>query len=633
VSQFARKVEVETMNNCPRKTRQTLLITFILLGLQLFVAASLPAAASGISVEILLDRQDASMGEPLAMQIRVNGASEASPPDLSQLVDFNVQERGGQGTSSTSVTNVNGKWERITHLAYVFTYIITPKRAGSLTIPAIAVGVEGGTYRTEPVTIIVSQPEETGDLKLRIFLSSAKCYVGEPVTMTVTWFVGKDVNGFEFQLPVVDDPRFELVPLDNKSGGPSQDEIKIPIGSDAVVAVKGKGELAGREFLTVTFQYLLLPKAAGSFTLPQATVACQTISASRQSPRRGPHNGFGSFDDFFGNSSQPVYRTQVVPSNTPELTVVPLPDQGRPADFSGLVGDYAIQADAAPREVNIGDPVTLTMTVSGPYAQKVRLPDLASFLPASSFKIPEEIAAGDMADNKKIFTQTIRVKDTSVTAIPPMELTFFDPVKKSYQLARTDPVPLTVHAARVVTAEDAEGKAAGVAQKELKAAEKGLASNYEGEDALIDQRPESYQVDRWMLLFAVPPLLFLLIGFVRFMKKRRENSHERRQTKLALAKLERQLADASLSPESLSSSLKEYLAVKLQKNAGALTFLDVEPALLALQADAALVGEVEELLTRFETWEYAGANSMVKDIEQIRAKTLAVARRLEVYFP
>ncbi|MBU4263328.1 MAG: BatD family protein [Proteobacteria bacterium] len=620
------------MKNYPKKTSQAFLLTFILLSLQLFCATILFAAAD-ISVETVLDRQEASIGEPLSMQIQVNGADSAQPPDLSQLVDFTVQERGGQGNSSTSVTNINGKWERITRHAYFFNYTITPKRAGRLTIPALAVEVEGSTYDTEPVTITVTEPAETDDLKLRIFLSPGKCYVGEPVTMTVTWFVGQDVNGFEFQLPVVDDPRFSAVPLNSKTGGSSQDEIKIPIGSEAVVATKGRGEFAGRDFLTVTFQYLLLPKEAGSFTLPQATVACQTVSGFRQSPRRAPFKGFGNFDDFFGNSSQPVYRTQVVPSNTPELTVLPLPEQDKPADFSGLVGNYSIQSDAAPQNVNIGDPVTLTVTVSGPYARQATLPDLSRFLPASSFKIPEEIAADDMEDNRKIFTQTIRVKDTSVTAIPPIALSYFDPAKKNYQLASTAPIPLTVHAARVVTATDAEGKTATVGQKELKAAEKGLAPNYAGDDALIDQRAESYRPGWWLLLFAAPPLLFFLIGLVRFMKSRKENGREKRQARHALATLERQLASPALSAENLSFALKEYLAVKLDKKAGALTFHDVEPALAALRVDAALVLEVRELLTRFETWQYAGQNGTAPDIEQFRARTLAAARSLEAYFP
>ncbi|MFZ5772749.1 MAG: BatD family protein [Thermodesulfobacteriota bacterium] len=620
------------MKNYPEKIGQTLFLIFIFLSLQLGAAARL-AAAADISVETLLDRQEATIGEPLAMQIRVNGAKEAQPPDLSQLADFKVQERGGQGTSSTSVSNVNGKWERITQHAYFFNYTITPKRAGRLTIPAIAIEAEGSTFHTEPVTITATEPQETDDLKLRIFLSQATCYVGEAVTMTVTWFVGLDVNGFEFQLPVVDDPRFEAVPLDSKTTGAGQEALKIPIGSSAVVAVKGRGEFAGRDFLTVTFQYLLLPREAGSFTLPRATVACQTVSTFRQVPRRAPFKGYGNFDDFFGSSSQPVYRTQVVPSNTPQLTVLPLPEQGRPPDFSGLVGDYAIQADAAPRNVHIGDPVTLTVTISGPSARQAKLPDLARFLPASSFKIPEEIAAGDLRDNNKIFTQTIRVKDTAVTAIPPIELSYFDPASQSYRLASTAPIPLTVQAARVVTAVDAEGKAAPAGQKELQAAEKGLAPNYEGEEALIDQRHGAFQLDQWLLLFATPPLLFLLTGLLRLLKNRRENNREQRQTRHALARLERQLAAASLTPEGLAAALKEYLAVKLHKKAGALTFLDVEPALTALQVDETLRQEVRELLSRFETWQYAGLPGTAGDLAQIRARTLDAARRLEAYFP
>jgi hypothetical protein len=189
-----------------------------------------------------------------------------------------------------------------------------------------------------------------------------------------------------------------------------------------------------------------------------------------------------------------------------------------------------------------------------------------------------------------------------------------------------------VHTARVVTATDAEGKTAAAGQKELKAAEKGLAPNYAGDDALIDQRAASYRPGWWLLLFAAPPLLFFLIGLVRFMKNRKENGREKRQTRHALATLEHQLAAPALSAGNLSLALKEYLAVKLDKKAGALTFHDVEPALAVLRVDAALVLEVRDLLTRFETWQYAGQNGTAPDIEQFRVKTLAAARRLEAYF-
>lgn len=613
--------------NCTDKYKTIFFLSCFLLSLQLIVAATL--RAEEISAETVLDRMEAVVGEPLSMQVRVDGADTADPPDLKGLDDFTIQERGGQGNSSTSVTNINGNWQRITRHTYSFNYTITPKHAGELTIPPFSVTVDGKTYRTAPVTITVSQPQETDDLKLRIFLSASKCYVGEPITMIVTWFIGKDVNGFEFHLPVITDPRFTLIPLAPDHNTPGQEELKIPVGTDTITAVKGRGELAGRNFLTVTFQYQLLAREAGNFSLPEATVVCQTVSGFRRAPRNSPFHGFSAFDDFFGDSGQPVYRTMVVPSNTPELAVLPLPEQGRPADFSGLVGNYTIRAEANPLEVNIGDPLTLTVTVSGPCASQAKFPDLTHFFPASSFKIPEEIASGDMAGNNKVFTQTIRVKDTSVTTLPAVELNYFDPIKKNYQIASSDPLPITVHEARVVTATDAQGKPVETRQNELKTIDKGLAANYDGNDTLINQQSISFQNPLIILILAAPPLVFFLICCIQYFQKRRRDTSELLKTKHALNKLEKRLGGTPLSPQVLADALRQYLAVKLHKKAGTLTFIDLEPVLQEQQIDQELLLELKALLNTFETWQYSGQSIEVKDVEQIRSRTLLAARRLD----
>lgn len=617
------------MNNFKKINRLPCFLLFIFCTMRLFFIPPLSAAAD-ISVDLLLDRQEVTVGESLAMQLRINGANSAAAPDLSQLADFHVQERGGQSTSSTSVTNMNGKWQRVTQLGYIFSYTLTPKRAGALTIPPVDVKVDGKSHQTKPVTLIARQPEETEDLKLRLFLSSNNCYVGEPVTMTVTWFVGKDVNGFEFQLPILDDPRFALAPLPAQSGGSSQEEIKIPLGKESVIGVKGKGEIQGREFLTVTFHFLLLAKEAGAFTLPQATVACQTLSSLRSPARRSP---FGGFDDFFSSGREAVYRTQIVPSNEPALTVAALPEKDKPADFSGLVGHYSIAASASPQEMNLGDPITLTLTISGPFAQGAKLPDLSGFLPPAAFKVPEDIAPGELGENRKIFTQTIRVKDTAITEIPTIVMSYFDPEQNSYQTAQTAPIPLTVRATRIVTATDAEGRDAGVSQQELKAAEKGLACNYEGEDVLIDQREQLSSGTGWrILLIAGPPALFLLTALLSLARKRRTNDSVSRQARVALGRLERRLASPSLSPDDLAASLKEYLETRLHKSVGALTFLDVEPGLLVLGVDEATRAELKDLLALHEAWRYAGQGSSIQDIGQVTEKTLLLARKLEPWF-
>ena len=69
-----------------------------------------------------------------------------------------------------------------------------------LKIPRIRVGAGGVDHHSQPGAVRVKKPVETEDFKLRLRLSRQKCYVGEPVVLTFTWYIGKDVEGIEFNL-------------------------------------------------------------------------------------------------------------------------------------------------------------------------------------------------------------------------------------------------------------------------------------------------------------------------------------------------------------------------------------------------------------------------------------------------
>ncbi|MCB2180439.1 MAG: BatD family protein [Desulfobulbaceae bacterium] len=611
------------------KSKKISLILFLTFCVCLFL--TLPVNAADVSVQIVVTQREASVGEPLSMQLQVNGANSADEPDLSHLDSFHVQPRGGQSTSSTQVTNINGNWERITNLGYIFNYTITPMKPGELVIPPIPVTVEGKTYKTRPVTIQVHKPRETEDFKLRTFLSSNTCFVGEPIIMTTTWFVGKDVTNFEFQLPVLADSRFDLLPLKMEQGsGPPQDEIKVPVGDDVLIAMKGTGELGGKEFLTVTFQHLLVPREPGTFTIPQSTVACQTVSGYRKSRRRNPFSGFGGFDDFFGSGREALYRTLVIPSSEPPLNVIPLPEKNKPSNFSGLVGDYSISSTADPVDVAIGDPITLTVTIKGPLAAKAELPGLADFLPESSFKIPEEISPGEVQQGQKTFTQTIRIKNENIHEIPSLQLVYFDPNKKEYKSAKTEAIPVSVAAARVVTAQDAVGAAASPAKTKLEEAEKGLAFNYEGKDVLINQKNALSANGSWFLyVLFIPPMLFFLLAAFSWYAKYRQKDPAGRRAQKALETLERSLAGPSLSAEAISAALKEYLGAKLQINPGALTFQDVAPLLQDRGVDQQPLTELQQLLELFETWQYGGQHKEDSNLQTFKEQTREIAGKLE----
>jgi len=354
------------------------LIGLILVNIILFPVLS--AYGSETRVQAVLERQDAFVGEAIPMQIQIDGHDSPTEPDLSNIPDFTLQFRGGRQNSSTSITNINGNWSRISKHGYIFNYLLTPKRAGQLTFPPVSLNLDGKIYTTRPLIIYAREPEETDDFKLRLNLSQEKCYVGEPVTLTTTWYIGKDVKNFEFSLPLLDDTRFEVINLiPDPKGINSQDEFEIPLGDATVIARRARGELDGNSYTTLTFQQIVIPQQSGELTLPQATVACQALSAYRGQRERNPSGPFGNddfFNDFFNQGAQKIYRTVITPSNEPRLTVVPLPKTGRPENFNGPVGEFTISAQAAPTQVNVGDPITLTLTVSGPWVNRVKLPPL-----------------------------------------------------------------------------------------------------------------------------------------------------------------------------------------------------------------------------------------------------------------
>ena len=63
---------------------------------------------------------------------------------------------------------------------------------------------------------------------------------------------------------------------------------------------------------------------------------------------------------------------------------------------------------------------------------------------AGNFKIPEEMAPGEIKDRVKVFTQTVRAKHPDVKEIPEIELPYFNTETGKYEVARSDAIPLSV---------------------------------------------------------------------------------------------------------------------------------------------------------------------------------------------
>ncbi len=591
--------------------------------------------AADIQIQAAVDSREVFVGETFNFQIQVKGHDSPPEPDMSQVKNFRVRFLGGQQNSSTSISNVNGSWNKIVNRAYIFNYLLTPLRAGELIVPAISLTIDGKNYRTRPFSIHARKPEESDDFKLRQQLSKDHCYVGEPLVLTTTWYIGRDVKNFEFNLPLLDDSRFAVYSRKPDKMPASRDNLfELPAGSAKLMAVRGRGKLDGRSFTTLTVQQTIIPRRSGELSLPQATVSCKALSGYTRRRSRG----FGGFDndpffsDLFGRNKQGVYQTQVIPANETTLNVIPLPTQGKPDNFSELIGVYRISTRAVPQEVNVGDPITLTIKVSGPFVDSVEPPSLAG-IAAGGFKIPEEIAPGRTEGDSRVFTQTIRATNADIKEIPALELSFFNPETGSYETSRSRPITLTVHPTRIITALDAEGAAEPAIKKKIKTANSGINFNYDGPDVLLDRKAAEISTGSIIILLAGPPSCFLLLLGLTFFRRRNSDPAKARAKKAAaefIRELDRMGANGS--PADPALALKRYLSLKLSRSAAALTFIDIEPQLRSANISTETLADLQFILDQGEAAQYAGVvgspDEMKKLVDSARQAVSELEKRL-----
>ena len=598
--------------------------------------ASVLAAQQPLRVQAAVETDRVYVGQSFAFQIKVSGSDSPQKPDLSPLMaDFSYEDAGGGASNSQSITIVNGRMTRTVDQGYTFNFQLTPKRAGALAIPSLVVKAGNETARTQPMRVQAMPPTELEDFKLRQELSSRRIYLGQPVMLTTTWYIGRNVDQFNFQVPVLSDPRFEtLDPKRNIAPAANSDYFEAPVNDSRVLARKGRGAIDGYSFVTVTFEKLLAPRQTGKIELPEATVAFR----ARAVMRRGPSS---LFDDFFGGGgmfgARTAYESFAIPSNRPVLEVLPLPEQGRPADFSGLIGKFRFEASATPTEVNVGDPITLTVRVSGPeYLDFVRLPNfLNQGRLSADFRVPDEMAPGEKEGDAKVFTQTIRARTARATEIPPLELNYFDPEKGAYVTTETQPIPLTVHGSRIVTAADAEGVGPAAAeQSALESQQGGIAQNHEGLDALENRSIgllDTLRSPLWLVILFGPPLAFLAL-WAWLAARRRGADPRRRATADAWAHLQRGLdeppEDHRLA-DALLERLRAYLGVRLELRPGALTFADVRAPLAARGVEQSLLDELRGVFEACEASRFAGGSLSGESPTALRDKARRVVAALD----
>lgn len=273
-----------------------------------------------------LEQPQVTLGQAVTLNVETDAVS--ATPDLTPLMrDFEVE---GQ-SDSRSVRMMNGRMSAST----TFSLTLRPRRAGTLTIPALQVGSE----RTAPLTLEVSatataRAASNGLVFVETEVDDPNPYVQQSVGVTVRLY---------YATPLVSGQ----LDLDPPDGALLQRVGEI---------VQSSREIDGRRYSTAERRFLLVPERSGALIVPGA--------------RFEGRGAGGWMDDLLGGNSRQVNITGAPRT----LQVRPQP-AGAPQPWLP-VRDLRMRYTAVPQQLRTGEAGTLTIETTVVGATQAQLPEL-----------------------------------------------------------------------------------------------------------------------------------------------------------------------------------------------------------------------------------------------------------------
>lgn len=122
-----------------------------------------------------------------------------------------------------------------------------------------------------------------------------------------------------------------------------------------------------------------------------------------------------------------------------DLTIVEVPKTGRPDSYSGAIGRFTFKAAIHPREVMVGELITVDMKIRGTgRIEGITVPSVQSHPWLKTYPPKATASAPTLLDAE----QTIIPQSTNLTSVPVLEFSYFDPASRQYKIIRQGAFPL-----------------------------------------------------------------------------------------------------------------------------------------------------------------------------------------------
>ena len=558
----------------------------------LFLTLTPMWSMAGVSLKLGLDRSEAIPADTIKMVVKVSGTrSSDSRPVIRGLEPFTVS----QGGASSRVEIINGK----VNAGIDYIYFIQPKKVGNFQIGPAEIKVEGKVLKSNITTLAVKAPSQSpdpnrGPLFIEAEISSRGVYVEEQCIYTLKLYRRTRVSDLSLNLPDLEHIVFKQLgePLEYRS------------------------TYGGLDYQTLEIRYALLPSREGDYVIGPSRMNMTVLQQDNRS-----HSGSFFKDPFFSFSSG---RPLTLATKPLELKVHPLPEQGKPYDFSGLVGDFHMESKLEPAGIKAGESATLTVQVSG-RGNANRIPEL---------KIPEMNHTKVYADQPilkmqqsdkglggtKVMKWALVPEKAGQIEIPSLRLSFFDTETEKYRVLNTPSQILSVLPGKkqTVVASTAvpKNKEAdeGPVKQEIKELGKDILPIHTAiKDLSGSNRAVMSGWHFWLVLFG-PFSVYILAFYALKLRKRSPELLAQSRPKKALKELMKQCRKDGLSCDHLIDAVNAYLNNRFGLSIGVLT-ADEAVRVLRVQGIGTETAErMGSLIGKLEDAVYTGKAQVLTDL-------------------
>ncbi|MDP4885784.1 MAG: BatD family protein [Flavobacteriaceae bacterium] len=552
----------------------------VLLGvIALIWAAGLWAQDKDILFEVSLSKEKLGLNERLRVDFTMN--RDGDHFEAPAFKGFKVLMGPSQSTSSSWVNGVRS-------FSRTFSFILQPTAKGSWNIGQAEITIDGTVYKTAAkkveVTDAVAKPsdeqtaQDVADQNVRVIseVSKTNPYLNEGILITYKLLVGSGVNVTNFNsVNAAEYTHFwnQDLPVNAYNFEPTTYE--------------------GKSYQSVVLKRVLLyPQKTGKLSLKPYTFE---LSVDVPTNRR----------DFFG---RPLYAPATRVASTAEITidVKELPQENRPASFTGAVGSFDFFVTPNKTALDAGTALEIEVRVTGKGNLKLfSLPELKvpaaleRYTPENKQKINNSRSGmeGSISDR-----YTIIPNFQGSYPIPGLEFSYFDPKAKKYVTRTTEEINIQVLGGANSAGTTNNAGVQSPAPIERAEGFRFIKLNHQ----LTPLASTSFIEDlNFYTLWLAPLLLLPILGWwIRFNRARGHDlgALKRKASSRMAKKYLAQAQKALKTPDSfylaLEKSFQHFLKARLSIETADMTHDTIEELLMAQGVSKEVSGRLIELLNR-----------------------------------